>query len=528
MHNEDSDSYLKEHLWRLWVRRGSILIVAALVAGVTLLYFSRQTRLYRASVEVLVQDVTLQPPQQGGDQLKNLEPERHVATSREVTKLAAERLGPTILTTDLTVRAPESTDTLVFTVSSPIPVSAQRTAQAYADAYLEFRRHEIIQDLQSASQPLEQRIAELNTNLDTVQRTLSAADTESQRTALQIRFNSLFSQRAVLEQKRNELIFPENLRVGRVLQPAVRPSAPYAPSPGRSIALALFAGLTLGIGQASLRARFDPRLQGRTDLASGADAPVLGLIPEPARSKPEHAHQLMTVTAPRSPDAEAYRALRATFLFAVHEHGIRSVVITGPSPGDGKTSTVANLGAALANLGKRVILVSADLHRPKLQLYFRETNEVGLTTVLAGTHRVLDAVNSTSVPGLRVLHTGPVGNVTPEVLGSGAMRLVLDELELDADFVLIDTPPVLTAADTLAIAPLADAVLLVAAAERTSSVALAEARLQLEQIGAFVIGAVLNNVDRSRARFDQRYVRQNGTLGSREQPSLSAGNARSL
>src|SRR5207253_11031739 len=110
----------------------------------------------------------------------------------------------------------------------------QRTAQAYAEAYLNFRRKELLDELRATSTPLEQRIAELNVQIEDVQKTLSAAETESQRTALQIRFNSLFSQRAFLEQRRNDLILPEKLQVGRLLHPAALPVAPSGPNRRRT------------------------------------------------------------------------------------------------------------------------------------------------------------------------------------------------------------------------------------------------------------------------------------------------------
>lgn len=518
-HNDDSasphrgirlsdESELREYLWLLWVRKASILAVMAVAVGAALLYSSGQPEVFTSSAEVLVRPVNLDPKARGNiAAFMNLEPERRVATSNEVSELAAKDLGDVGAPASISVNAPQESNTLVFTSSSVFPLAAQRTAQAYAESYLRFRLQEVLDELRDASRPLEQRIAELNVQIEDVQRTLSGAETESQRTALQIRFNSLFSQRAFLEQRRNDLILPENLQVGRLLHPAALPFAPSGPKRGRTVILALFIGSAFGVGQAIVRARFDPRLQGRRDLSLGAGAPVLAVIPKLPSGDGQAEHRLVTVISPRSPEAEAYRALRATILFAISVHGTKSLVVTSATAGEGKTSTAANLGVALAQAGKRVILVSADLHRPALDAYFSHQNDVGLSNVLAGERKALDALRTSIVPGLRILRCGQPGAVPPELLASETMRSTLDDLKEEADLVILDTPPVLTAADTLAMTPLIDAVLLVAAAERTTCAAFDEARLRLEQVGAHVIGAVLNNVDRARVRFDQRYDR---------------------
>lgn len=504
---------LRDYVWLLWMRKGSILAVVAVVVGLGILYSARQTTLYQSSTEVLVRPVNWDPtrPHDGGTYLvdgipgladfRNLEPQRRVATSEEVSRLAAERLGG-LQPAGIVVEAPEDSNTLIFRTTSPSPVAAQRTAQAYADAYLAFRRQEALDDLSDTLGPLEHRIEELNLQIDDIQRRLSAAatDTETVRTALQIRFNSLFGQRQSLESKLNDVLLPEKFSVGWVLHVAGLPVDPVSPNHRKNAALAVVLGAALGVGQALVRSRFDPRLQGRRELAAGVGAPVLALIP----GSPGQHNGLVTVSASGSKGAEAYRMLRATVLFAFHRQGLRSLLITSPNAGEGATRTAANLGVSLAQAGKRVVLVSVDLQRPGLQSYFTGAGDFGLTSVLTGEGHGFGAVTGTFVKGLRILHSGPANDASSELLASDDMRRVLDELERDADLVLIDAPPVLTAADTLAVAPLADAVLVVASADRTTCAALHEARIRLEQVGAHVIGAVLDGVDGARARFDKQ------------------------
>jgi capsular exopolysaccharide synthesis family protein len=510
--NMEPDEYpqLRDYLWLLWMRKGSLLAVIAVVVGLGIIESARQTRLYQSSAEVLVRPVNFDPSRPpsgvylvdgipGQPELRNLEPERRVATSEEVGQLVRAQLGR-LQPAGITVEAPKDSNTLIFKAMSPSPVVAQRTARAYTDAYLAFRRQEALDDFRATSGPLGQRIEQLNGQIDDVQRRLSAAatDTEAVRTALQIRFNSLFAQRQSLESKLNDFLLPENLSVGRVLHGAALPVKPVSPNHPRAAALALVLGVALGAGQALVRSRFDPRLQGRGELAAGVGAPVLALIPGSRGQR----SGLVTVSAPGSKDAEAYRVLGVAVLFAFHRQALRSLLITSPNAGEGATRTAANLAVSLAQAGKRVVLISVALQRSGLQSYLVGTGDFGLTSVLTGDGQECGVLTRTFVDGLRI-HSGPTNGGPSEVLASDGMRKVLDEVERDADVVLIDAPAVLGAADTLAVAPIADAVLVVAAADRTTCAALHEARIQLEQVGANVIGAVLESVNGARAKFDK-------------------------
>jgi capsular exopolysaccharide synthesis family protein len=501
---EDSYSELREYLWLIWVRRGSVLLVMLTVVLAAMFYSSRQTKLYQSSAEVLIRPLALDPRSLvSASQVLNPLAEERVASSLEVGSAAVKRLGDLKLPASVSVQATPG-GTLVFTSASPIPIAAQRTAQAYAEAYLAFREQEILDGVRAESRPLEQRIGELNRQIEDVQSSLSAAATPSERLPLKSRFDSLSALRQFLEEKRNGLILPEVLRVGWVLQPAALPVVPISPNRQRPLIMGLLVGLALGAGQAVLRARFNPRLYGRSDLAARMRRPVLGLIPEIRRR--DGRDILFTLAAPGSQGAEAYRALRAGVLLAVERQRVRSLLITSPNAREGKTSTAANLAVALAQAGRRVILLSADLHRPGLQSYFAAPGEFGLTSLLATDGGEVD-LTTTFIPGLRVLHSGPPEAASRDLLGSRAMRRVLDQLEASADLVIIDAPPVLGTADALAIAPLADGVLVVAAAEGTTCAAIDETRIRLEQVEARVIGAVLNRVD-GRTRLDPRYDRR--------------------
>jgi capsular exopolysaccharide synthesis family protein len=179
---------------------------------------------------------------------------------------------------------------------------------------------------------------------------------------------------------------------------------------------------------------------------------------------------------------------------------MKAIMVVSPGAGEGKTTTAANLALVLADAGKRVVLVSADLRKPRIHQFFDLANDIGLSTVLAGEAEPWEAILDPGVENLRVLLSGPVPGRPAEMLQSEQMGEVMTGLREVADFVIVDTAPVLLVTDALALAPLVDGVLFVADAENTSRSAVAHSREQLEQVGATLIGSVFNNFDPSKAR----------------------------
>jgi capsular exopolysaccharide synthesis family protein len=253
------------------------------------------------------------------------------------------------------------------------------------------------------------------------------------------------------------------------------------------------------VGVAFLRERLDDRLRGRGDLEVQSGAPVLAVVPHLGSWKKDHT-TVVTLEEPKAAASEAFRMLRTGLLFAATQRELKTILVTSANPGEGKTATVANLAVVLAQANKRVIAVSADLRKPRLHRFFGMKNDQGLTHVLAGEIESHEALLHPGGDHLGVLASGPVPGNPAEVLTSEAMGELLSKLKEVADFVLLDLPPVLAVSDALALAPFADGVILVADAEHTSRHAVAQARHQLDQVNAHVIGAMLNNFDPSRAR----------------------------
>jgi polysaccharide biosynthesis transport protein len=482
------------------------LIVASLtglVVASALLFSFLQTPLYGSEVRVLVKPATILPTI-GLGVAPNLETEKELATSIPVAELAAERLGgapdPQNLLQGLSASAATEAEVLLLSYVHPDPVEAQRRAQAFADAYLQFRREQAVDDLLSGTESLQTRMEQLQGELRRVNEGIAQAATQEEQLTLQSRADTLESQIALLQERIFQATPPENLRVGQILEPAAVPSSPVSPNYVTNVGMALVIGLGLGIGVAFIRDRLDDSLRGRRDLEAGVGAPVLAVIPHASSWRKKRQEHLVSKEQPTSAAAEAYRTLRTALMYSASQRRVKTVLVTSPHPGEGKTTTVANLAVSLAQTGKLVVAVSADLRKPRLHRFFAAENRVGLTDVLTEGVPVWEALGNPGGGSLMLLTSGPIPGNPSELLGSDSMRQMLNELGDGVDFVILDSAPVLGVADALTMAPLVDAVLLVADAQRTSRGAVRQARQHLDQVEAAVAGGVFNNFDPSKPR----------------------------
>lgn len=216
------------------------------------------------------------------------------------------------------------------------------------------------------------------------------------------------------------------------------------------------------------------------------------MFPEFCRKRSVGRAALASLSSPRSAAAEAYRSLRTSLLYASLDREVKTVLVTSAAPGDGKTSIAANLGVALAESGKRVLLVDCDLRRPGLAQAFGLAPEPGLTEALL-TESLEPAVQATSVPSLSVLAAGQQPPNPGEFISSQRLGRLLSHLREQFDVVLVDSPPVGIVADAAVLAPQVDGVLLVVRAGHTRKDAAEQAKQQLQQVGARLLGAVLND-----------------------------------
>ena len=234
--------------------------------------------------------------------------------------------------------------------------------------------------------------------------------------------------------------------------------APVSPRPLRNAGLAVALGLIVGVGAAALRESLDSTIRTPEALTEAAAAPVLSVIPFDRKADKA---PLITEGSAQSLRAEAMRQLRTNLQFVNVDRPLRSLVVSSALPGEGKSTTACNLGIAFAESGRRVIIIDADLRRPKIAEYLGLEGAVGLTNVLAGQANVRDVVQPWGSGGLWVLPSGYVPPNPSELLGSGNMADLLTALGAAFDVIIIDTQPLLPVTDAAVMSTLADGCLLV-------------------------------------------------------------------
>jgi capsular exopolysaccharide synthesis family protein len=277
------------------------------------------------------------------------------------------------------------------------------------------------------------------------------------------------------------------LRVSLV-EPALAPTEPVRPRTKLNTALGLVLGLFLGTGLALLRDSLDRSVKTPEELEAAAGAPVVGTIP-PFKAN----RQAIPVSAaPRTAAAEAFRKLRTNFAFLGVNRESVCCVVTSPSAGDGKSTVAANLAIALAHAGQRVALVDADLRKPTLHQLFNLQQRVGTTTVLLGRADPHDAMQHLGSEFPAVLTSGELPPNPSELLGSHPMQELLANLRKGFDVVLVDCAPLLPVTDPMAVARLAEGILLVTRSGQTTRDQIQAATAACAKAGATIFGTVLN------------------------------------
>jgi capsular exopolysaccharide synthesis family protein len=281
----------------------------------------------------------------------------------------------------------------------------------------------------------------------------------------------------------------------RIVEQAEMPRAPFSPNRTRNYQLGLLIGLALGFGLALLFEHVDNTVKTPEDVKA-LGLPFLGMVPNVgARAGATAAARAVTTASPDAAVAEAYRVLRTNLIFSAPSEGGRALVLSSANPGEGKTTTTANLAVALALNGAKVLVVEADLRRPALHQHFRTKKTPGLSDLIVSKCQASQAIQSTRFKGLSVLPCGYMPPNPAELLGSTNMREIVQALRSCYDWVLIDTPPVLAMADTPVLCPVVDGVVLIVSAEQSPRPAVLRAVDQVQAVGGKITGVVLNRVD---------------------------------
>lgn len=300
----------------------------------------------------------------------------------------------------------------------------------------------------------------------------------------------------------------------QVLRPAVVPTSPYSPRTQLNVVVGALVGFMVGFGIAVLRATLDTSIKSGEELHAVTGATLIGTVPSEATTAKNP-----LATSSGSLRGEAYRTLRTNLQYVDVDHPPKTVVITSCAPLEGKSTTAANLAIALANGGSNVLLVEADLRRPRVAEYLGLTASVGLTDVLTGRSDLAEAI----VPWKRdLLHVLPAGSIPPnpsELLASQHLADILAELSARYDIVILDAPPLLPVTDAAILAATADGAILVARYGQTSREQAARGVEALEQVNARLFGVILNQVPAKRRsrHYDYGYAQKPAESGLSDQ-----------
>ena len=510
------------HYVRL-LRRGWWLVVVCMVVsvGLAVVYTARQTRVYESSARILLtelrrSDTVSVERVEGTDRL--VQNQIELLLSDPVGKVVKRKIADPA---SVAAHGESGADVIRVTASGASPANVAATANAYADAFIQLETRSDVARSAATAEVLTRNLADVNTKLGFLDGAL--AETDRQIAAAE----SPEVRQSLVEQRSNALANQQNLRNelnssqayytrqlaeldlngtvaggsgAQLLDRATAPLDPSSPSLRRNVLLAAALGVLLGIGLLLLRDYLDDSITSREELEEEVGGlPVLGVIPF-ADAKD------LDPLAPVDADPmvrEALRTLRTSVTFSTFDQGVRVISVTSPMAGEGKSTIVANLATLLAAANESVLIVCCDLRRPRVQRFFDEPIDPGLTSMIIGKCAKDEVIRHLRVPGRVDLITAGIVPPNPsELLMLGRTKALIAEVGAGYDWVILDSPPVLPVADAMVIARLADATLLITNAATTTRRQLKRTLKQLDQVETVILGVVLNGASN---RHDDTY-----------------------
>ena len=524
-----------EFLSTLWRKRLTIVVSVVVAVAAALAYSKLQTPMYKSTALVQINSTSSQTGQ-SATPVTLPDPVQSLG-STAVQLRAAKILGdPNVdaVASEVTGTVDPTSGALTITATDSSAANAQAVAKAYSQAYVD--------QTQALVQAQSDKIDVVLSGLDTKLAALEAQPVTPLTTA---QIAALTQTASSLQTEQENILLGEPYASIQVA--AQLPTSPAGLSKSKLGAIGLVAGILVGCGIALARDQFDTRIRRSPDFESVTESPILAELPEDPEVR-SGTVAIAMVQAPQSAMAESVRELRTSLRVILDDTPSPLIVITSPEPGDGKTFVTANLAAAWAMSGSKVIVVSADFRRPRLEEIFglQVTGRPGLADLIranwkkpeiddrgqvprgeqetpntAGDRRVpiiqrnsslrnesdvgtiadqpsvASLLVETGIWGLQLLPAGTKLDNPSELFGSPGMQPVLDQLLLSADIVLLDTPPILSVPDTAIIGSLARNAVIVASEGRTDRGDLERTVRRLDSTNCHVLGIALNRVRRT-------------------------------
>jgi len=511
----------------LWL----ILLTTVIAAAAAYFFSSRQTPIYQASIRLLVsQNLSNSASMQYADILAAERMSRTYAqmlTARPMLEAAIAKAGlegvvdPQILAKAISVQPVRDTQLIDLHVEYPDPAIAAKLANTLPQVFVDFNNKQKTARYQELKQALQQQLQELDQEIKNADAELqqlvdaSDANSKARQTVLEDRlaqFRSTYGN--VLAQLEGIRLTEANAQdTITVVEPAEAPLHPIRPRVLMNTLLAAIVGGMIGLGAAFLIEYLDDTIKTPDDIARLTTLSTLGIIAKRKNSKNGENGGFVTIEDPRSPVAEAYRAIRTGIQFAGVDAPMRTLVVTSPGPGEGKSTTAANLAVVMAQMGKKVALIDADLRKPIQHKRWGVPNTVGLTGALL-MDDVLDDLENlltpTAVDNLWLLTSGQLPHNPSELLGSHKLKQLTEQLLRKLDILIFDSPPTLAVTDPVILGQTMDGVIIVIDAGITRDPALIHALTEMEKVNAHVLGIVLNRFNSKSSSgyyyyYDDRY-----------------------
>lgn len=364
--------------------------------------------------------------------------------------------------------------------------------------------HTYLEIIRQSWQLAQQRELELQTSYD--QQYTQAAELNTKATQyaiLQSELRRIENLCDIIDNRIKELNVTEdvgalNISILEAARPALEPAKPQKT---RIMAMALVLGLMLGVGGALLLDWKDQRLHSADEISSLLGMPVLGTIQTMRGKETPTARGQLVHQEPTSPITEAYKTVRTAVYFGVPEGEAKTLLITSPAPGDGKSTLTSNLAIAMAQAGQRTLVLDADFRKPMQHTIFGLPQEPGLSNILAGRIPLQEGIRPTGVDRLDICCCGPIPVNPSELLSSRTFVQLIQKLSEQYDRILFDSPPVMPVTDARILGALCDVTLLVLRAEKSTRKTSEQARDGLLSVGSKVLGVVVNDVNPRKDRY---------------------------
>ncbi|MDO9087606.1 MAG: polysaccharide biosynthesis tyrosine autokinase [Anaerolineaceae bacterium] len=428
-----------------------------------------------------------------------------LATSRPVLDELGSKLNITILP-KIEVKTISNTELIIITVESSNPTIAKDSANALAEILIIQGRELYSGGGKSVQEILSEQLIQAEKELKDARQEYDAFVLENPKETDQI---ALFFEKVKLKESTyttlldqyDEARLKERIRenIITVVEPAIEPLKPSKPNKLLNISLGFIVGLIGGIGLAFLFENLGTKLYTSKQIESVAEINIIGKIPALPKKR---LFRLLKANDENMNTSfkEAFRRLHIQIATQNPKRddgsSLKTILITSSEPGEGKSIITFNLAKAIAQSGKKVIIIDCDLHIPKQHIINGFSNEIGLSTVLNKKTNFIDTVQKTQYPGMHVLTSGPIPPNPEKLLGSTQMKSLIKFLSEQYYMVILDTPALLSISDSISLIPIVEGILLVARRNVIREEALREACKQLVEINGRMLGLVVNEAER--------------------------------